>query len=63
MHRDALRLSETVLGKEHPDTLTIMNNLANMLMDQGKNGEAEEMHQQALLIGVDGCPHHHRHAN
>jgi len=50
MHRDALRLGETVLGKEHPDTLTIMNNLANMLMDQGKNGEAEEMHRQAPVL-------------
>ena len=30
MHREALRLSETVLGKEHPDTLTIMSNLANV---------------------------------
>jgi hypothetical protein len=28
MHRQALRLSETVLGKEHPFTLTSMGNLA-----------------------------------
>ena len=28
MHRQTLGLSETVLGKEHPDTLTSMNNLA-----------------------------------
>jgi hypothetical protein len=34
MHREALRPSETVLGKEHPDTLTIMGSLANMLRNQ-----------------------------
>jgi hypothetical protein len=36
MHREALRLRETVLGKEHPSTLTSMNNLAGVLRDQGK---------------------------
>jgi hypothetical protein len=41
---------ETVLGKEHPDTLTIMSNLANVLGDQGKYEEAEEMHRQAPVL-------------
>ena len=50
MHRDALRLSETVLGKERPDTLMIMSNLANVLRDQGKYEEEEEMHRQALVL-------------
>jgi len=36
MHRQVLRLRETVLGKEHPDTLTSMNYLASVLRDQGK---------------------------
>jgi hypothetical protein len=36
MHREALRLRETVLGKGHPSTLTSMNNLAGVLRDQGK---------------------------
>jgi hypothetical protein len=36
MHREVLRLRETVLGKEHPNTLTSMSNLANVLRDQGK---------------------------
>ena len=44
MHRQALGLSETVLGKEHPDTLTSMNNLATMLRDQGKYEQTEEVH-------------------
>ena len=31
MHRRALELREKVLGPEHPDTLTSMNNLAELL--------------------------------
>ena len=37
-----------MLGKEHPSTLTSMNNLAGVLSDQGKYKQAEEMHRQAL---------------
>jgi hypothetical protein len=55
MHRQALGLSETVLGKEHPDTLASMSNLANALRDQSKYEQAEEMHQQALKLIRDGA--------
>jgi hypothetical protein len=34
MHRRVLRLRETVLGKDHPDTLTSMNNLAFVFRNQ-----------------------------
>jgi hypothetical protein len=44
----ALRLRETVLGKEHPSTLTNMNNLATVLRYPGEYVEAEEIHRQAL---------------
>jgi hypothetical protein len=37
-----------VLGKEHPRTLTSMNNLALVLGDQGKYEQAEEIHRQVL---------------
>jgi serine/threonine protein kinase len=37
-----------VLGPEHPDTLTSMNNLALVLNDQLKLGEAEALHRQVL---------------
>ena len=50
MHRQALRLSETALGKVHPDTLASMNNLASVLSDQGKYKQAEEMHRQVLRL-------------
>lgn len=41
MHRQTLLLRERVLGKEHPSTLTSMNNLAYVLDKQEKHGEAE----------------------
>jgi len=33
-----------VLGQEHPDMLTSMNNLAEVLRDQGKYAAAEGKH-------------------
>ena len=50
MHRKALALMETVLGKEHPDTLTSMDNVALLLSSQGKYEEAEDIHRQALAL-------------
>jgi tetratricopeptide (TPR) repeat protein len=47
MLRQALRLREMAMGKEHPSTLMSMNNLAGALMDQGKYEQAEEMLQQS----------------
>jgi len=60
MHRQALRLKETVLGKEHPSTLTSMSNLASVLRNQGKYEEAEQMHRQTLELRetVLGKEHH-----
>jgi tetratricopeptide (TPR) repeat protein len=48
--RQALGLYETVLGKEHPNTLTSMSNLAGVMSDQGKYEQAEEMRRQALRL-------------
>jgi|GEM_PF-317562 len=39
-----------LLGKEHPDTLTSMNNLADTLGQQGDNAGARALHEQALAI-------------
>ena len=36
---------EIILGKEHPNTLTSMNNLAGVLGSQGKYEKAEQIHQ------------------
>jgi tetratricopeptide (TPR) repeat protein len=48
MNQSALEAREKVLGREHPDTLTSMNNLASVLNSQGKYEEAEAMNRQTL---------------
>ena len=58
MYQQTLELREKVLGKEHPDTLTSMNNLA-VLSSQGKYEEAEEMHRQALELREKVLGHEH----
>ena len=40
MHRQILVLWEIVLGKEHPDMLMTVNNLANVPCHQGISEEA-----------------------
>jgi len=44
------RKVEKMLGKEHPDTLGSINNLAEVLNRQDKYEEAEKMHRQALAL-------------
>ena len=44
------RKAEKLLGKEHPDTLGSMNNLAEVLSIQGNYEEAERIHRQALAL-------------
>jgi hypothetical protein len=39
-----------MLSKEHPSILASMNNLASVLSDQSKYEQAEEMHQQTLML-------------
>ncbi|KAK0752902.1 Tetratricopeptide repeat-domain-containing protein, partial [Schizothecium vesticola] len=50
IHRQALQLKEKVLGKEDPDTITSMSNLALVLDNQGKYEEAEQIDRQALQL-------------
>ena len=37
-----------MLGKEHPDTLASVNNLAGLLRKQGRYEEAEPLYRRAL---------------
>ena len=37
-----------MLGPEHPDTLTSVNNLAFLYRSQGRYAEAEPLYQRAL---------------
>lgn len=43
MHQQELNLTKKVVGEEHPDTLGSMNNLAEVLQQQGKHEEAEQV--------------------
>ena len=60
MQLQAQGLSETLLGKDHPDALTKMNNLVGLLSYQGKYEQAEEMQRQVLGLRetVSGKEHH-----
>ncbi len=46
----ALDLRRRVLGREHPDTLRCMNNLANVYWREGKYPQAEALDDQTLQI-------------
>lgn len=48
MHRRALDAREKMLGLEHPDTLTSVNDLGLVLDSQGKYEEAEVMYRRAI---------------
>jgi len=53
MSRQALGLRETmVLGKEHPSTLTSMNNLALVYWNGGRWDEAEKLEIQVMEMRV-----------
>ena len=48
LFRRALEGNERVLGKEHPDTLSSLNNLAELLRMKGDYAEAEPIYRRAL---------------
>jgi hypothetical protein len=43
-----METSKRVLGQEHPETLSSMNNLASTYWDQGRWKEAEELGVQVM---------------
>jgi len=48
-----------VLGAEHPATAQSLNNLAGVLKDQGRYGEAEPLYRRALAIHEKGLDAEH----
>ena len=48
IYRRALGLRETVVGKEHPNTLTSMNNLTGVLSSRNPFSEVDPLYQRAL---------------
>jgi len=58
MHRRALEVRKRLLGSEHPDVATSLNDLGEVLYGQGRWADAEAMHRAALamrrkLLGKD----------
>jgi tetratricopeptide (TPR) repeat protein len=58
LYQQALALRQKLLGDDHPDVASSLNNLAFLYKSQGKYKEAEPLYQQALNIfeqrlGVD----------
>jgi tetratricopeptide (TPR) repeat protein len=48
--RDALELDRSALGEDHPSTATDMTDLASLLQDTNRHGEAEPLCRRALAI-------------
>ncbi|KAJ9130377.1 hypothetical protein NKR23_g12231 [Pleurostoma richardsiae] len=61
MLRAVVDAREQVLGVGHPDTLTGINNLAQVLSEQGKRSESERLHRPVLgeREKTLGCEHAH----
>jgi hypothetical protein len=53
-------LREELLGPEHPETLTSMNNLVRVLRRLGISEKSEVMHQQALELRKKVLSPHHQ---
>jgi hypothetical protein len=50
MHERALAIRERRLGADHPDTAQSLNNLANVLYDQGDLDTARTLFERALSV-------------
>ena len=50
LYERALAIREKLLGPEHPDTATSLNQLALLLQDQGDLAGARPLHERALAI-------------
>ena len=50
LYQQALALRQKLLGDDHPDVASSLNNLAGLYKSQGRYNEAEPLYQQALNI-------------
>ncbi|NEQ80480.1 MAG: tetratricopeptide repeat protein [Moorea sp. SIO2I5] len=57
--RDSLDLRKQLLGQNHPDVATSLNNLAALYYYQGRYSEAEPLCCQALEIAVQQLGENH----
>ncbi|NEQ87226.1 MAG: tetratricopeptide repeat protein [Moorea sp. SIO2I5] len=52
-------MRKQLLGENHPDVATSLNNLAGLYYNQGRYSEAEPLYQQALEIAVQQLGENH----
>jgi len=50
-YKEALRIGEQTIGKEHSDYAVRLNNLAIVYQSQGRYNEAIEKYEEAIMIG------------
>ena len=50
LYRQALKIDEKTIGKDHPEYAIQLNNLAGVVKARGRYEEAEELYRQALKI-------------
>ncbi|HEY1349238.1 MAG TPA: tetratricopeptide repeat-containing protein [Ktedonobacteraceae bacterium] len=60
LYLQALAIREQVLGHEHPDTATSLNDLARLYRMQGKYTQAQPLYQPVLAIREHVLGHEHR---
>lgn len=51
LYRKAVEIGEAVLGPDHPDLATWLNNLATLVKDRGDPAGAEPLQRRAVAIG------------
>jgi len=59
LYRRAIAIQEKVLGPEHPDLATSLNNLAEFSLIQWRYREAEALHKRALAVREKALPPDH----
>ena len=61
LNREVLAVHRRIRGDEHPNTLTLMSNLATNFISQGKLADAESLEREILIVGrrVLGPEHPH----
>jgi tetratricopeptide (TPR) repeat protein len=57
--QEALRMSQKVLGPDHLDTSTSLNNLAELYWVMGEYAKAEPLYQEALRIDKEALGAEH----
>ncbi|MEL6854402.1 MAG: tetratricopeptide repeat protein, partial [Cyanobacteria bacterium J06607_13] len=59
LFQDALALRRKLLGDDHPDVATSLNNLAGLYESQGRYDEAEPLYLRAIAILINRLGQQH----